>query len=239
MTLGFYAKGARAAQLPHPAISVAVFLVIESGIRAAWELMRNDPRVGFDLSRATEDVVTQELYERLYDDVFNKNVVEGFDRELLTAVSRESKLRNYDGASLDKMPDLLFGLADRPDVFRRTQDWLFVECKPVDSLHSVGVHYCGKGVIRFVRGEYAWAMTSALMIGYARSGYTISRKLNDALKVSTIISTLDYPYRCRRSTAGPSAEVVQITRHSRQFTYVETKKAAGAIVIRHLWLQRD
>jgi len=239
MALGFYAQGEKTIELPHPAISLAVYLVVENGIRAAWDLMRNDPRNRFDLLRANEDIVTHELYERLYDEVFDNNVVEGFDRELLTAVSRESKLRTYDGGSLDRMPDLLFGLADRPGVFRKTQDWLFVECKPVDDAHSVGVHYCGKGIIRFVRGQYAWAMTSALMIGYVRSGYSISRNLTDALQVSTKVETLDLPYVCRYSSSGPASETVQISKHVRTFTYIETHKVAEAIMIRHLWLRRD
>jgi hypothetical protein len=225
--------------LPHPAISLAVFLVVENGIRAAWELMRNRPRPGFSLRSEVEDVVTHELYERLYDEVFSKGVVEGFDRELLTVVTRESKVRNYDGDHLDKMPDLLFGLVDRPNVLRATQDWLFVECKPVDLTHPAGVHYCSKGIIRFVRGEYAWAMTSALMVGYARNGYTILPKLKDALEVSSIIDTLDYPYQCRSSKSGRSSEVVYISKHARTFSYIETRQPAKAIIIRHLWLRRD
>jgi len=239
MAFGFYQREVSPNELPHPPISIAVFLVVENGIRAAWELMRNRPRSGFDLLRADEDVVTHELYERLYDDIFDNNVVEGFDRELLTAVTRESKLRTYDGSHLDKMPDLLFGLSDRSGVFRRSQDWLFVECKPIDSNHSVGVHYCGKGIIRFVQGDYAWAMTSALMIGYVRNGFTISPRLNDALKISSTIRTIDYPHICHLSTSVPTSEVVQISRHERTFTYLETKRSAGAIVIRHLWLKRD
>jgi hypothetical protein len=239
MSLGFYTGEGRMPGLPHPPISLSVFLVVENGIRAAWELMRTDPRPDFDLLTEVEDVVTHELYERLYDEVFNKNVVEGFDRQLLTVVTRESKVRNYDGAHLDKMPDLLFGFVDRPNVFKLSQDWLFVECKPVDLSHSAGVHYCGKGIIRFVRGEYAWAMTSALMVGYCRSGYTVVPKLSDALASSTDICTLDPPHKCRSSKSGSSSEVVYITRHARTFVYVETRKPAKAITIRHLWLKRD
>ncbi|OLE54055.1 MAG: hypothetical protein AUG51_10130 [Acidobacteria bacterium 13_1_20CM_3_53_8] len=237
MALGFYG-GAR--KLPHPPVSLSVFLVVENGIRAAWELMRTDPRPGFDLLTAVEDEVTHELYQRLYDEVFNKNVVEGFDRQLLTDITRESKVRNYDGTNLDKMPDLIFGLVDRPNVFRFSQDWIFVECKPVDSSHSVGFYYCGKGIIRFIKGEYAWAMTSALMVAYTRTGYTVIPKLTNALQASsTDMHTLDFPYQCRKSKAGPSSEVVHITRHSRTFIYIETKRPAEAITIRHLWLKRD
>ncbi|HUS12650.1 MAG TPA: hypothetical protein VMZ30_19430 [Pyrinomonadaceae bacterium] len=239
MAVGFYATKARTMRLPHPAISLSVFLVVENGIRAAWEMMRNSPRPGFDLLTAVENSVTQELYKCLYDEVFNRSVVEGFDRELLTTITRDAKIENYDGTNIEKMPDLLFGFADRPDVFRHTQDWLFVECKPVDSTHSAGVHYCGKGIIRFVRGEYAWAMTSALMVGYARTGYTILPKLREALQASSIIDTLEHPYKCRSSKFGPSSEVVHISKHARTFSYLETKTRAKAIIIRHLWLRRD
>lgn len=239
MALGFYAEIGETPQLPHPPISLPVFLVVENGIRAAWELMRTSPRADFDLLGSVEDEVTHELYERLYDEVFDKKVVEGFDRQLLTVVTRESKVRNYDGASLDKMPDLLVGLVDRPNVYRRSQDWLFVECKPVDSDHTVGKHYCGKGIIRFVRGEYAWAMTSALMVGYARAGYTIVPKLADALRASSDIVTLDYPVECPHSKRRPSSGRVYISRHARTFRYLETGQPADAIVIRHLWLKRD
>lgn len=240
MALGFYKEKGAAIELPHFPISLSVFLVVENGICAAWELMRNNPRAGFNLLDATEDVVTHELYERLYDEVFHKGVVEGFDRELLAAITRESKVRNYDKTKLDKMPDLLFRLVDRPRVEYPSQDWLFIENKPVDSDHSVGAHYCDKGIARFVKGEYAWTMTNALMIGFSRSGYTILPKLTDALKAQPKeIPTFDYPHPCSRSKAGLASEAVHISRHGRTFKYVETEQPAPPITIRHLWLKRD
>jgi hypothetical protein len=239
MAYGFYEEELPGIELPHPPISLPIFLVVEEALRVAWERMQTRPRPGFDLLHATEDVVTHELYERLYNEVFSKGVVDGFDRQLFTVVAREPKVRNYDGAKLDKMPDLLIGLAARLNVFKPSQDWLFIECKPVDSEHSVGVHYCDKGIVRFVRGEYAWAMTSALMIGYARSGYTIQPKLTDALAARPALLTLDLPRLCRRSKTGRNSESVQASRHSRAFTYVETGKQAPAITVRHLWLRRD
>ena len=45
-----------------------------------------------------------------------------------------------------------------------------------------GGAYCDKGIIRFVSGDYAWGMPQALMIGYAASGYTMPRKLEEAFK---------------------------------------------------------
>src|SRR5271163_4413996 len=47
MALGFYKEKGTAIELPHSPISLSVFLVVENGICAAWELMRNNPRAGF------------------------------------------------------------------------------------------------------------------------------------------------------------------------------------------------
>ncbi len=240
MGLAFYEERVAGAELPHPPISLPIFLVVEEALCVAWDCLRTQPRTGFNLLSATENVVTQELYERLYDEVFNKGVVDGFDRQLFTDIMRESKVRNYDGAKLNKMPDLLIGLSDRLNVFKLSQDWLFIECKPVDPDHSAGVHYCDKGIIRFVRGEYAWAMTSALMIGYARNGYSISSKLAKAIEArEKEVPTIALPCPCQRSKPGKYNEVVHVSQHSRTFSYVETGQQAPAITLRHLWLRRD
>jgi hypothetical protein len=115
MAQGFYQRE-KDIVLPHPAIPVAVFLVVENALRAAWKILRTRARQGFDLTTAVEDDVTHALYEVLCDEVFNKSGVDGFDRQLFSKPTRESKLRNYNGETLDKMPDLLIGLVNRPNV---------------------------------------------------------------------------------------------------------------------------
>lgn len=240
MTLGLYDEiPATQPSLPHPPIALPVFLVIEEAMRVAWGLLRSNPRSGFDLLTAPEDEVTHEFYEALYDQVFAKRLVDGFNNDLFAAIAREAKLRNYNGAHLDKMPDLLIRLIGR-DVYYPSQDWLFIECKPVDSDHPAGSHYCDKGVIRFVGGEYAWTMTSALMVGYVKQGYAISPKLVDAFNARpATISTLEGPAPCPSSSATQTSEAVHISRHARAFTYTVTEVLAPAITIRHLWLRRD
>ena len=166
--------------------------------------------------------------------------MDGFNKEIFTIGTRGAELRNFDGSKRDLKPDLLVGFVNRPNVLYPTQDWLFIECKPVDDDHAVGKHYCNKGIIRFIRGDYAWTMTNALMVGYACSGYTILPKLPNALATRTKkIPTLDAPQACSHSQAGSANEVVHISRHERTFNYVENGKAAPAITIRHLWLKRD
>jgi hypothetical protein len=238
MPHGFYQE--EDLELPHPAISLSVFLVVEAALRAAWEMMRTTPSAKFQLLREDEDPVTCELCERLCNEVFNRGVVDGFDRTLFSKPARESKIKNYNGEKIDKMPDLLLDLVDRPAVRIPAQDWLFIECKPVQSGRAAGAHYCNKGIIRFVRGDYAWAMRDALMVGYVTEGYTITTKLTAALKKrGSTIQTLALPKPCVRSAASTWSEATHTTKHGRNFSYVETGQPALPIRLRHVWLKRD
>lgn len=227
-------------RLPHPPLSLRSHLIVETAICAAWELMLTQGRAGFDLRAANEDTVTHELYERLYDEVFDKGVVDGFDREVFASVRREPKVRNFNGNNPDKMPDLLVEFIDRPAGAMNSQHGLFIECKPVDQNHPAGSAYCDEGLIRFVRGDYAWAMQSAMMVGYAREGYSLISKLSAALssKRKEPIPISSGPASCPRMRATAFAEQVAISKHERTFRYIENGSPAGSIVIRHLWLRR-
>jgi len=235
--LGFYEE--LPPELPHPPIPLAILLIVEEALVEAWEVLRQRTRTGFDLVSAYEDTVTHDLYEVLCDIVLNKGRVDGFGRELFE-VNREPKLRSYNGGSLDKMPDLRVSLIGGRRVAKLSQDGLFIECKPADRDHSIGAHYCDKGLIRFVNGDYAWAMREAMMVAYAREGYTVSAKLAKALKARTdAIPTLVSPKPCRSSKASKFGEVVHTSTHGRTFRYLGTDAPAPPITVRHLWLRRD
>jgi hypothetical protein len=237
MALGLYEE-MNFDELPHPAIRLPVLLIVENAICAAWELLRSRPRPGFDLRTATEDVITFELHEALYDRVFNSGMVAGFGGEVFSTVEREPKLRSYDYSHLDKMPDLIIRLVGRPASIRPTQDGLFVECKPVDKKHPIRRHYCEKGLARFTSGQYAWAMSSAMMVGYADSNSHVYTSLTEALRDWPDVDTRTIVRPCARSSPNPVSEAVHLTEHPRMFKYVETKRQAPHIVIRHLWLRR-
>ena len=223
---------------PHPPVSVAVLLVVEDAIKVAWSIIRQLPANEFDLASAHEDTITQKLHEVLMDELFDTDTVPGFNGELIAKGTREEKLRSFDGAHLDKMPDLIFGVIGR-DVYMRTQDGVFIECKPVDAAHTTGVHYCDKGIIRFVRGDYAWCMLSAMMVGYAAEGYTIVPKLTDALAKSTTINTKVVPTKCPQSRPVLFSQDAHVSVQERNFSYVETGDPAPDITLRHVWLNRS
>src|SRR5216683_32207 len=239
MTLKMFAQDNEGIRLPHPPLSLRFHLVVEAAICAAWILMTNSGRTGFDLRTAGEDTITHELYERLYDEVFDKSVVDGFDREVFASVRREPKVRNFNGRNPDKMPDLLVEFIDRPARIMNSQHGLFIECKPVDRQHPAGSAYCDEGLVRFVRGDYAWAMQSAMMVGYAREGYSLVPKLSEALASNRRepIPTSFGPETCPCTRGTAFAEQVAISKHQRTFNYIEDNSPAGIIVIRHLWLR--
>ena len=239
MTLGMFDDSVGSFRLPHAPLSLRSHMVVEAAICAAWRLMLTRARGTFDLQMADEDSITHELYERLYDEVFDKGVVDGFDREIFTSVHREPKIRNFNGMHPDKMPDLFVDFVDRPTGVMNSQHGIFIECKPVDAKHTVGAHYCDKGIIRFVQGDYAWTMQSAMMVAYARAGYAISPKLLDALEArSKSLLTLAGSSFCSQSREDAMSEAVYITKHTRAFRYADSGAEAPAVVIRHLWLKR-
>lgn len=237
MIQGFFKK---ALDLPHKPIPMAIHLIVEDALRASWDKLRKKPPAGFQLGTAHEDVVTHELLKILHGEVFDSDEVSGFNREYFVPPVREAKLENFNGTRRDLMPDLLIGMQGRPKAKIPWQDFLFIECKPVDRRHPAGSAYCDAGLIRFVRGDYAWTMTSALMIGYASKDYSISPKLTDALKErSAEISTVSHPQPCGYSRQTAISEATHLSKHSRTFSYVQTGIGAPTITVRHLWLKRD
>jgi len=238
MSLQMFEDDEEAIQLPHPSVSLRFRLVIENAIRATWERMVTNGRPGFDLQSATEDVITHELYERLYDEVFDKGIIDGFDREIVSSIHREPKIRNFNGKNLDKMPDMFVSFVDRPGGIMHSQHGLFIECKPIDKEHPVGSAYCDEGVIRFVRGDYAWTMREALMIGYVRPEYTVIKLSEAFAKRKEPLLTNSPPKTCNKSRGTAYSKPVYFSEHNRSFRYQNGTRKPGPIVVRHLWLDR-
>jgi hypothetical protein len=238
MTLSLFTEPAEF-DLPHPRVSVAIFLVLEEAVCAAWSMLRAQPPAGCDLKKAAERVLTHHLHETLQDKVWNRTIVDGFDAEVFSSVTRGPEVRSFDGGHPDKRPDMVVQLVDIPERVRPSQYGIFIECKKVDAAHSMLSDYCDEGILRFVRGDYAWAMTEAMMIGYADSGKSAVEALGSALKKrAAAVLPAREPWMCAR-TASAAGVPVAITEHGRNFVYIETGQAAPAIMLRHLWLQRN
>ena len=215
-------------------------LLIRRVLCRALEILRDEE---FKLAEAKEDEVTAALRAVIENNLRQTGSVPGFNRRIHESVVRQGQVANFDLTKLTKSPDLCFKLRNDDHEPRKVLsefDALFVECKPVDARHPAGSKYCDDGLIRFIRGDYAWAMQEGMMLAYARDGRTIASHLIPAMrkpKHMASLKTVELPKACRVSTltADAHAEPVHISKHRRGFAWLDNKCQATDITIYHLW----
>lgn len=227
MAVGFFTQDIEFT-LPHPPIPQRTILLLCKVIRRAWQLLAENPPTGFILHAEKEDTVTQMLVEIIENRLRKNGDVDGFDSARFGRVVREPKITNFNKVHPDKMPDIFFDLKREKAPVLSDQDGLFVECKPIDGDHPLFSCYCQKGLIRFVNGDYAWAMQEALMVGYVTGHYSY-KKLAAVLnkKESTNLKTNDH------SEIVPS---IYRSNHDREFEWQGNSGHACPISVSHLWL---
>lgn len=229
MAVGFFTRGIEFS-LPHPPISQRTILLLCNVIERAWQLLQETPPSGFLLHSADEDTITQVLVDEIIENRLRKSGdIDGFNCALFGRVTREPKITNVDKKHPDKMPDIYFDLKRDQLPILSNQDGLFVECKPVDREHPILSCYCKKGMIRFVNGDYAWAMQNALMVGYVKGHYSF-RKLASVLNGNkrAILKTTNH------STVDEFGLYRSL--HDRDFQWPEGWGQACPITVFHLWL---
>ena len=163
--------------LPRRRIPQRTILLLCRVIKRAWQLLEEEPPVNFILHSADEDTITQVLLEIIENRLRKNGDVDGFNCALYGKVSREPKITNVDKRHPDKMPDVSVDLKRDQLPVLSDQDGLFVECKPVDRKRPILSCYCQKGLMRFVDGDYAWAMQDAMMVGYTKEPYSLKSSL--------------------------------------------------------------
>ncbi len=227
-------------ELPHPRLGLPVILLIRRVLCRAFEMLREEQ---FRLAEAQEDQVTAALLAVIESNLRQIGSVPGFNRRMYEPVVRQAEVANFDGTRPAKSPDLCFRLRHDDCDSRMVlseYDALFVECKPVDATHPAGSRYCDDGLNRFVEGDYAWAMQEGMMLAYARDGRTISDHLIPAMsdpKRMKSLATVQLPQPCDApdATAGVQAEIIHISKHRRDFSWLHGKGQATDITIYHLW----
>ncbi len=229
MSIGFFTKGIDF-ELPHPPIDVRVVLLICKVFQEAWLLLKQYPPTNFDLQAAGEDTITEVLVGVIESRLRITGEVEGFSSALFGKVIRECKITNFNKTAPDKMPDIFFDLRREHLSILSEQDGLFVECKPVDSEHPVYSCYCKKGLIRFVNGDYAWAMQQALMVGYVKTPYSYAN-------LSTALATQNPKIDLNTADHSAIAEgILYQSVHNRTFQWLEDRGVACPLEIFHHWL---
>lgn len=229
MAVGFFTQGIEFI-LPHPPIPQRTILLLCNVIRRAWQLLFEYPPENFHLQSAKEDAITQMLVEIIENRLRKNGEVAGFNQASFGKVFRGPEIANFDKKHPDKEPDIFFDLKREKCQVLSDQDGLFVECKPVDSDHPLLSCYCQKGLLRFVNGDYAWAMRDGMMVGYVTGSYTF-KKLVAVLyddKKTSFLNTKTHSEIAEHSICRTS--------HKREFEWPGKYGQACPISIAHLWL---
>ena len=216
-------------------ISFSLMCVVQNALALAWRHLLNRVNVGqFTICGTDEDIITEQLYMILCElHATEPEGVGGFD--LVETPVREGNLRNCNGKRPDCQPDLTFRPV-RGQVLAANLALvgIFVECKPIDAAHPVPSSYCAKGLVRYVRGDYAWAVDRALMVGYVRNHC----RLPEGLEACVRSDAREQPYYSLEpliaSARSQMGDPVYLSRHERQFP--SDCVPAPPITLHHLWL---
>jgi hypothetical protein len=228
MAIGFFTQGIEF-QLPHPRIPQRTILLLCNVIKKAWQLLIENPPDRFILHSENEDTVTQVMVEIIENRLRKNGEVDGFNCALFGKVVREPKITNFDKKHPDKMPDIFFDLKRDQSLILSDQDGLFVECKPIDNEHPILSCYCQKGLVRFVNGDYAWAMQDALMVGYVTGHYSLE-------KLASVFEDRKSPILKTKRHFETDEYSIYRSCHEREFEWLENHGQACQISVTHLWL---
>lgn len=147
-------------------------------------------------------------------------------------VARGKETISFNGSNLEKRPDLSIYLTDRSPSFP-----LIVECKLIDVKRRKTLDlYCEDGLLRFVRGDYAWATREAFMLAYVRDNSTIFGRLRPFLNECRTKQPDAYLTDVLPESISGSDMHVARSPHNREFRYVGLSNGPGAIAIWHLWI---
>lgn len=222
-------------ELPYRDLSTSAKALVVRAISSVWQTLLQEPPV--ELHRRKEPQITTLLQIGLNQLRNDPNNDAGFTGALFETVVRGAEMFNYNGTKLEKKPDLAFRLHQRTPGLPEYRG-LFVECKIVGRSRPVGSNYAKKGLLRFVDGDYAWAMPSGMMLAYVYGGKTVPGTLTPFLKKSANqpadpYLTRSLPQRDRRLPG------IFVSRHGRQWIYPGTGRCPGDVTIMHLWLDAE
>jgi len=240
MTGSFHKKGryssyAQAAEFPHPKLEPEVFVILHRVLIRALEILSADAQ---PLATMHEDPITSALARVIENRLRKTGEVSGFCEPFFERVTRQHECDSFDGRLQRERPDLFFGV--RPDDSFRTRvqsdQWgVFAECKPVDAGHFSGSDYCDEGLVRFIQGDYAWAMQDALMVAYTRDGRAIASHLVPAMAARAHLQMQVSVVPLPTGDPGKYYEELHFSTHGRCFEWPDDRGPACPITVYHSW----
>ena len=233
--------------VPYPDLSYLEKCAVEDAIiEAGRRLPAAAARCRIDLATAAEEPITRLLRDEL--DLLRRDEsspVPGFSEDSFQHIPESEGVPDA-GGRLDEFgthfPDLVFRPVRTPRQARSSVEYgLFVECKIVDlgkDHHSIR-YYCNRGILRFVSGDYAGAMPSAMIIAYVRGHCDVATHLGQYLikDEHALAFQVVRPPTPSPRLAGSAVIALYASRHARSKVRVWGTYPPGDIELVHLWLR--
>ena len=216
----------RGIQLPLAALHpIHLQMIADRFIRAYQEIKLDHAST---IATGTEAEVSSLMQARL-NSFIDSDIIW---RQLVACVSRGTESLSFDGAHLEKRPDLSIYLTDRSRNFP-----LIAEAKIIDGPNGKTDNlYCKEGLQRFVVGEYGWGTGEAYMLAYVRDNTNFSDKVKPRLEQDQ--GQTPSLYRTQ-TISHPTGSVKANTTHTRAFTYTHQTAPhhqPGPLDLWHIWL---
>lgn len=224
-----------AAGFPH-AVPPNVVRVVARAIQHAWSVISADPGkhlIKPSPSSPLEDVYTYAVYNIL-DQMLGADepAVPGFSGDFFDGVTRGESVANYNGTAINKQPDLIIRLADRPLLQFRSLVGIVIESKVVSMSRPVS-KYTTEGLSRFVQGDYGWTMTAGMMLAYQHRKHRPIQSLEKQLEVEK--GLLCAPQKGKyMETQAAFSPLSGVSVHDRSWSYL-CGDSPGPIWIWHMW----
>jgi len=219
-----------------------MIIVVEQAIRQAWRTLLRDHQAV--LATRDEDRITDCLLDVLVE-IRSDGSVPGFTANLFGVPVRDAKLPDWQGASIDKTPDItVYPARPRPGISHARHDALFLECKVLHDQRRL-TQYGDEGIRRFLDGRYAWRMPHAHMVAYVFSAkdrhpdsalttHFRRRRAGPPVQTNAQLLALEAgPVQVAPAGCAHTRAVVQ-TAHLRSAPVLQGRE--NPIVLRHLWL---
>lgn len=148
---------------PYPPWDARMVSLVARALGEAWLILISH-HIAL-VQAGDEDRITEQLKTELIA-LRSSDQPPGFNDALFGMPTRDSKLRDCHGRSIDQSPDLtIYPAKSRLGIADPQHDALFFECKVLDRTRGMDL-YRAKGIERFTTGRYAWRMPHAGMLAY-------------------------------------------------------------------------
>jgi len=227
--------------LPFPNIDSALVLTAASAIAVAWDFLQaHQSDYGLDVATATEPQLTAAIVEIL--DRLRRRHIEGggaYSEQFYEAPIAAPEMPNFDRTSIAKKPDIMIRPRSCPHYSAHALYWgLYFEAKLVDG-GATAAAYGRNGIDRYVRGDYAWAVSQAFMLGYRGADGALPAGLTSLFSTTNPADLRWLATNVPAQWSGNSSDgQIIATTHDRPWRYPHQDPLPGTIEVLHLWLSK-